>query len=204
MGWFEILKLESLEILKGDSGGQPWLYVNVKSEQAAVDLFALIVKNRLEGKDWDASPPVSALGLLVSKYKFDEIAASGSMITNFDPHNPQEIINEAKKLKYVIDFDGYERDKKYINGLDLNKHLQYFITVMKTHGYNMEEFKKVKGLLSQEANSGGGDVDLTPKIKQVIQMFKHMNKPITQESVMEELDLDEKSWKDEYDKLLLN
>jgi len=197
MNWMDVLKLESLEILKGDSGGQPWLYVNVRNEKEAVELFALIVKNRLEGKDWDASP--SGRRLL-----FDYLLTARPAITNFDPHSPQEIINEAKKIKYAISFAGYERDKEYINGLDLNKHLQYFITVMKTYGYNMEEFKKVKGLLPQEANSGGGDVDLTSKIKDAVRMLKHMNKPITKESVMEELELDEKNWKDEYDKLLRN
>ena len=66
----------------------------------------------------------------------------------------------------------------------------------------MEEFKKVKGLLPQEATGNGGDVDLTPKIKQVIQMLKHMNKPITQESVLDELGLDEQTWKEEYNELL--
>lgn len=182
MNWMDVLKLKV------------WL----KSEQAAVDLFALIVKNRLEGKDWDASPTGQwHEGDLRAKGSFDYLLTERPAITNFDPHNPQEIINEAKKLKYWI-------NRTRFDGLDLNKHLQYFITVMKTYGYNMEEFKKVKGLLPQEATSGGGDVDLTPKIKQVIQMFKHMNKPITQESVMEELDLDEKNWKDEYDKLLRN
>ena len=178
--WFEILKLKVL----------------LKSEQAAVDLFALIVKNRLEGKDWDASPTGQWYeGDWRAKDNLWILLTERPAITNFDPHNPQEIINEAKKLKYWI-------NRTRFDGLDLNKHLQYFITVMKTYGYNMEEFKKVKGLLPQEATGNGGDVDLTPKIKDAVKMLKHMNKPITQESVLDELGLDEQTWKEEYNELL--
>ena len=189
--WFEILKLKKF-------GG--YSHVFVRNEKEVVDLFALIVKNRLEGKDWDASPTGNlhegdwrARDAFSYLLDLDKKLA----IINFDPHNPQEIINEAKKLKWVI--MGW--DRKY-DGLDLNEHLQYFIAVMKTYGYNMEEFKNVKGLLPQEATGSGGDIDLTSKIKDAVKMLKHMNKPITKESVLDELEIDERMWKEEYDKLL--
>ena len=102
--------------------------------------------------------------------------------------NPQYIIDEAKKLN--------------INLQDPSI-LRHFLVEMQTSfNWDMEIFENIKGLLPQEATGSEGDVDLTPKIKQVIQMFKHMNKPITQESVLDELGLDEQTWKEEYDKLL--
>jgi len=102
--------------------------------------------------------------------------------------NPQYIIDEAKKVD--------------INLQDPSI-LRHFLVEMQTSfNWDMEIFGNIKGLLPQEATSGGGDVDLTPKIKQVIQMLKHMNKPITQESVLDELGLDEQTWKEEYNELL--
>jgi hypothetical protein len=101
--------------------------------------------------------------------------------------NPQYIIDEAKKL-------------------DINLHdpfiLRIFLTKMKERGWDMKEFENIKGLLPQEAAGGDSSVDLTPKIKEAVKMFKHMNKPITQESILDELELDERMWKDEYDELL--
>ena len=102
--------------------------------------------------------------------------------------NSQYIIDEAKKID--------------INLQDPSI-LRHFLVEMQTSfNWDMEIFENIKGLLPQEATGSEGDVDLTPKIKQVIQMFKHMNKPITQESVLDELGLDEQTWKEEYDKLL--
>ena len=102
-------------------------------------------------------------------------------------NNPQYIIDEAKKL-------------------DINLHdpfiLRIFLTKMKEREWGMKEFENIKGLLPQEATSGDSPVDLTPKIKEAVKMFKHMNKPITQESILDELELDERMWKDEYDELL--
>ena len=79
--------------------------------------------------------------------------------------------------------------------------LEKVLSELSRIGIQMDSFPDIKGLLPEKAESSthSGE-DYTNKIREIIRMYKSMNKPITQESIMEELDM--KEWSDKYDNLL--
>ena len=79
--------------------------------------------------------------------------------------------------------------------------LKLFMATMKQRGYDMDMFD-VKGLLTQGSSKDSQQTDYTSQIKQTIQMLTRMNKPITKESIMYEIDMEESEWNDKYNKLL--
>ena len=74
--------------------------------------------------------------------------------------------------------------------------------MMKLSGYNIDSFETA-GLIT-EVSSGGQppQYDYTDRIKEVIKILKNMNKPITQEIIMHQLDMEEDEWDEKYDKIM--
>ena len=110
--------------------------------------------------------------------------------------NPQYIINEAMKFYPKINL----KNRYY---------LRIFLADMKKLGWDMKEFENIKGLLTetsegivQDPYSYDKEDDLSGRIKQTVRVFKRMNIPISKESILEEFEMDESVWKDEYDELL--
>ena len=121
-----------------------------------------------------------------------------------DLNNPNDLIFLAKTGVTLLDSKGnLQHTGSEDKGFDLTNlsNLNYFISIMKKGGYDMEMFN-TKGLLTQGSSGGTSQMDYTRKIKDAVNMLTRMNKPITKESVMYETDMEENQWDEKYDKLL--
>jgi len=154
-----------------------------------VENFANLVINILE-KNWYETDKVS---YLIRKF------VNGLSPYDHDPldmNNPQDIVRLSNKFNR---YGGYNRIQ-----MDFNdpKQVNHFLKTMKDEGYNMVSFK-TKGLLT-ESSSGGQPIreDYTVRVKEVIKILKNMNKPITQEIIMHQLDMEEDEWDEKYDKIM--
>tara|TARA_R110002020_G_C16293867_1_gene772639 strand:- start:1979 stop:2668 length:690 start_codon:yes stop_codon:yes gene_type:complete len=97
-----------------------------------------------------------------------------------------------------------------VGNMDFNSpfHVKTFLKMMKVSGYDIDSFETT-GLIT-EVSSGGHipryfpnpQYDYTDRIKEVIKILKNMNKPITQEIIMHQLDMEEDEWDEKYDKII--
>ena len=114
------------------------------------------------------------------------------------PTRPRQPISEWKR-KPGSRFYG-----ENVGNMDFNSpfHVKTFLKMMKLSGYNIDSFETA-GLIT-EVSSGGQSpqYDYTDRIKEVIKILKNMNKPITQEIIMHQLDMEEDEWDEKYDKIM--
>ena len=160
-----------------------WMSV-LKNATYKVEYFAEGLANLL---DKNISKVTYTLGYYDPKY--------------LDLNNPNDLIFLAKTGVRMNGIDLEKIGKE--DGFDLTNpsNFKYFISIMNKRGYKMDMFD-VKGLLAQGSDSGNPQTDYTKSIKDAIQMLTRMNKPITKESIMYEIDMEESEWNDKYNKLL--
>ncbi len=133
---------------------------------------------------------------------------------NYNLNNANDIIEMAKigltkYRKYDLErgemsderYDYFQTSEYRKFDLTAPNNLKLFMATMKQRGYDMNMFN-VKGLLTQGSSKDSQQTDYTNQIKQTIQMLTRMNKPITKESIMYEIDMEESEWNDKYNKLL--
>ena len=122
---------------------------------------------------------------------------------NYNLNNANDIIEMAKNglTKDYYDTQVFQANKYRKFDLTAPNNLRLFLSTMKQKGYDMDMFN-VKGLLTQSSSEDLQQIDYTNQIKQTIQMLTRMNKPITKESIMYEIDMEETEWNDKYNKLL--
>ena len=115
---------------------------------------------------------------------------SYKIMEDYDLNNPSDVI-ELSKVGYFYPMD-----------FDNPAQVTHFLKTMKVKGYDMEAFKS-KGLLTQgSSKTSPQKVDYTDRIKETIRVLRNMNKPITEETIMYELDMEEGDWDDKYNELI--
>ena len=122
---------------------------------------------------------------------------------DYDLNNPNDIIEISNLVKDKAIHDEHHRWDRYgYVDFDNPAQVTHFLKAMKARGYNMEAFKS-KGLLTQgSSKTSPQKVDYTDRIKETIKVLRHMNKPITEETIMYELDMEEGDWDDKYNELI--
>ena len=116
---------------------------------------------------------------------------------DYDLNNPNDII-EISNLVKDKGWDGHEIWMNFSNPAQVTQ----FVKAMKARGYDMEAFKS-KGLLTQgSSKTSPQKQDYTNRIKETIKVLRNMNKPITEETIMYELDMEEGDWDDKYNELI--
>lgn len=120
---------------------------------------------------------------------------------NYNLNNANDIIEMAKIGLVKSQREGIYTSKYSKFDLTAPNNLKLFMATMKKKGYDMDMFN-VKGLLTQGSSRDSPQTDYTNQIKQTIQMLTRMNKPITKESIMYEIDMEESEWNDKYNKLM--
>ena len=173
MSWQDILKVKPLL-----SGSQKDL------EEA--DMFADFIRDLLEGRT----------------HHFDRWSKSAAgwgdfkLAEDYDLNNPNDII----EISNLVKDKGWDR-YGYMNFSNPAQVTQ-FVKAMKARGYDMEAFKS-KGLLTQgSSKTSPQKQDYTNRIKETIKVLRNMNKPITEETIMYELDMEEGDWDDKYNELI--
>ena len=120
---------------------------------------------------------------------------------DYDLNNPNDII----EISNLINDKGWSWRYNYRTGIvhfDNPAQVTHFLKAMKARGYNMEAFKS-KGLLTQgSSKTSPQKQDYTNRIKETIKVLRNMNKPITEETIMYELDMEEGDWDDKYNELI--
>ena len=208
MSWEDILKK------KRGPKVEPWRDTGEQEvNYASIEKFTNLVVDILEKKDIK-----SIYGDNIDEYIRKE---------NFDMNKPQDIvrlsegINKEKRKDWTDnpanfwrDTGGsvYNRMKKpgsrfygeNVGNMDFKSsvHVKTFLKMMEESGYNIDSFETA-GLIT-EVSSGGQSpqYDYTDRIKEVIKILKNMNKPITQEIIMHQLDMEEDEWDEKYDKIM--
>ena len=140
------------------------------------DKFADLIRDLLEGR----------------LYRF----GNGKATEDYDLNNPNDIIEISKIRNSWRDTD--------LGNMDFDNPAQvtHFLKAMKARGYDMESFKS-KGLLTQgSSKTSPQKQDYTNRIKETIKVLRNMNKPITEETIMYELDMEEGDWDDKYNELI--
>jgi hypothetical protein len=112
-----------------------------------------------------------------------------------DDRIDENFINDIPKL---IE---YARNLKRYSRIDLTdaKTLDIFLAEMKGKGYEMGEMGQAQLTENVSSKSKDGQ-DYSMAVKDTIRMLRNMGKEVTEETVMDELGLEE--WDDKYDKLL--
>ena len=147
---------------------------------------------------------VEELAELIADYLDRNIEVITYNGVNYNLNNANDIIEMAKigltrlQRNYGDFFQTYPWQQF---DLTAPNNLKLFMSTMKQKGYDMDMFN-VKGLLTQGSDNGNPQTDYTKSIKDAIQMLTRMNKPITKESIMYEIDMEESEWNDKYNKLL--
>jgi hypothetical protein len=122
---------------------------------------------------------------------------SYKIMEDYDLNNPSDVIELSKT--------GYDFFKGFgTYHMDFNNPAQvtHFLKTMKLKGYDMEAFKS-KGLLTQgSSKTSPQKQNYTNRIKETIKVLRNMNKPITEETIMYELDMEEGDWDDKYNELI--
>ena len=181
VGWQDILKVKPLL-----SGSQKDL------EDA--DKFADLIRDLLEGRTHHFDRYSKRVGNSGKDWWGVNLLAK-----DYDLNNPNDIIEISNKIE-DWDIDG---DFKfgYVD-FDNPAQVTHFLKAMKARGYNMEAFKS-KGLLTQgSSKTSPQKQDYTNRIKETIKVLRNMNKPITEETIMYELDMEEGDWDDKYNELI--